>query len=146
MPSMVKRMNVHRKIAILLLICFSAFLGHNLVPHHHLSEDLFNPFAASCPIDHGDHRGNGHYPDSETTKDQQPTHCHAFNDVVFEKFNSSIYSPKSIRIQDMAEPEQLCDPDILQLLPTSTYTYPELVRSSRAGRGIRALRAPPSLG
>lgn len=128
MSPMAKRMNLHRKIAILLLICFSAFLGHNLVPHHHISEDLFNPLAASSPVD------------------QHPTHCHAFNDVAFDKFNPAVYNPQSIRILDMVEPEQVCDPDILSLLPASRFTFPEPDFSSRAGRGIRALRAPPSFG
>jgi hypothetical protein len=135
---MVKRMNAHRKIAILLLICFSVFLGHNLVPHHHISEDLFLPLAASCPIDH-------QY-GSETTKDQHPTHCHAFNDVAFENFNYTIYNPQHSQIQDMVEPEQVGDHDILSLLPGSRFTFLDLACSTRADKGSHALRAPPSFG
>jgi len=139
-------MNIHRYIAGLLFTCFSAFLGHNLVPHHHLSEDLFTPLAASCPIEQGDQQGRDHHCDSDTKKDQHPTHCHAFNDVVFEKFNSAVYNPQPSQIQEMVGPEQGYDPDILLPLTTSLNTFPEMSSSPRAGRGIRALRAPPLFG
>jgi len=122
---MVKQMRVHRIIANLLLIFFSAFLGHNLVPHQHFSEELSN----SC-----------------TATDQHPTHCHAFNNVEFEKSNPIIYNPLSNQIQDMAESGQLCDPEIVLPSPASSYTFLELACSSRANRGTRALRAPPSFG
>ncbi len=82
-------MKVYRHIALLLLISFSAFLGHNLVPHHHHTEALLNPIATDCPIEHEDHHscdldkeGVSHPPD------EHPVHCHAFNDVVFEKHNT----------------------------------------------------------
>lgn len=65
-------MKAHRYISIILTLCFSVFLGHNLIPHHHHSEQVIVPESTKCPVDHGD-----------TEK-----HCHAFNDVVFDKYNS----------------------------------------------------------
>ncbi len=53
-------MTIKRYIAGLLLICFSAFLGHNLVPHHHHSEVFHSPIATDCPFEHGDHQGHDH--------------------------------------------------------------------------------------
>ena len=89
-------MKIYRYIAILLLVCFSAFLGHNLVPHHHHSETLLSPLATDCPVEHGDHHccdqeadGEDHHPD------HPPSHCHAFNDVVFEKYNTQLVKPVS---------------------------------------------------
>lgn len=125
MSPMVKQMNIHRIIANLLLICFSAFLGHNLVPHQHFSEDL----GDSC-----------------TAKDQHLPHCHAFNDVEFEKFNRTIYNPQSSQIQDMAESGQVGNPEELLPSPNSLYTFLEPACSSRAVRGTHDLRAPPSFG
>jgi len=122
---MVKQMNIHRIIANLLLICFSAFLGHNLVPHQHFSEDL----SDSC-----------------TAKDQHPLHCHAFNDVEFEKFSSTTNNSLSNHFQEMVEPGKVCCSEILLQLPTSPYTFLELACSSRSDRGTHDLRAPPSFG
>lgn len=83
-------MKVNRYIAFLLLICFSAFLGHNLVPHHHHSETFLSPIASDCPIQHEDHHGcDQDAEEGEQHSDEHPTHCHAFNDVVFEKHHTS---------------------------------------------------------
>jgi len=62
-------MRVNRYIAGLLLICFSAFLGHNLVPHHHHSEVFNSPIATDCPIEHKDHQG--HNPDNDANRDTE---------------------------------------------------------------------------
>jgi hypothetical protein len=89
-------MKVYRYIAILLLICFSAFLGHNLVPHHHHSETLLSPIAADCPIEHEDHHCCDQDADGEDQhQDQHPSHCHAFNDVVFQKYRTQLVMPES---------------------------------------------------
>lgn len=66
-------------IGQLLLLCFSVFLGHNLVPHHHHSELIMTHPGESCPIEHEDHQ----------TSADQPAHCHAFNEVAFNKVESS---------------------------------------------------------
>jgi len=87
-------MKASRYIALLLLICFSGFLGHNLVPHHHHTEAFLNPISTDCPIQHEDH----HSFDQGTESDKQhsedhPAHCHAFNDVVFEKYHIQALKP-----------------------------------------------------
>lgn len=89
-------MKVYRHIAILLLICFSVFLGHNLVPHHHHSEVLASPLASDCPIQHTDHHAcdQDQHPDGEERhSEDHPIHCHAFNDVVFDKHQSQPVKP-----------------------------------------------------
>ena len=93
-------MKVNRYIAILLLICFSAFLGHNLVPHHHHSETLQSPIATDCPVEHADQHCCDQDAEAEDHKaDHQaghhPSHCHAFNDVVFEKYHTQLVKPLS---------------------------------------------------
>ena len=65
-------------IGQLLLLCFSVFLGHNLIPHHHHSELIITHPGESCPIEHEDHQ----------TSANQPAHCHAFNQVAFNKVES----------------------------------------------------------
>jgi hypothetical protein len=66
-------------IGSLLLLCFSVFLAHNLVPHHHHSELISKLAGQTCPIDHEDHREPGDH----------ATHCHAFNEVTFYKVKTS---------------------------------------------------------
>jgi len=84
-------MKVYRYIAWLLLICFSAFLGHNLVPHHHHTEALLSPIATDCPVEHADHRCcDQDAKEEDHHSEKQPSHCHAFNDVVFEKHQTTL--------------------------------------------------------
>ena len=99
-------MNVNRYMAGMLLLCFSVFLGHNLVPHHHHSGVFPNPITSACPHEHGDHQGHDHDSDADTKADQHPIHCHAFNDVVFEKTSVAIYNPGSIQVLAMLVTEQ----------------------------------------
>ena len=77
-----KFMKLHRHISIFLTFCFWVFLGHNLIPHHHHSEQVSVPVSEECPMDHGDSLKHQH------DADHSPLHCHAFNDVVFDKCNS----------------------------------------------------------
>jgi hypothetical protein len=72
-------------IGQLLLLCFSVFLGHNLVPHHHHSELIIPHPGDSCPIEHEDHRATCDH----------PAHCHAFNKVAFNKVESSVWQEDS---------------------------------------------------
>ncbi len=75
------KMDGKRYIAPFLLICFSIFLGHSLVPHHHYAEIGATFMAGVCPADHEDFH------------DEQPSplHCHAFNSLDFVN-----YSPTKI--------------------------------------------------
>lgn len=63
------------------------FLGHNLVPHHHHSEQVHVPVSSDCPVDHEDRHHHGHDADADSHGHDIPLHCHAFNDVVFHKYN-----------------------------------------------------------
>ena len=134
-------MKVHRYIATLLLICFSAFLGHNLVPHHHHST-VFGPIATDCPFEQGDQ--HDHDADATADADEHSTHCHAFNDVVFEKYSPPVIKSWSGQVLAMdisgqtlmpiAPPESTSSLIILRRIPFKSPT--EI--------GTRALRAPPA--
>jgi len=140
---MINGMNVNRYIAALLFFCFSAFLGHNLVPHHHHSEIFHSPIATDCPFEHGDQHGHDH--DSDTESDHHPVHCHAFNDVVFEKYTNLVGGPWNLQAQSMFVAGKSLDPEVPQTAPRSLFTDLKLPCKSHTDIGSRALRAPPSV-
>ena len=126
----------------MLLVCFSVFLGHNLVPHHHHSEAFNSPIATDCPIEHEDQHGHDHDSDAETN--EHPTHCHAFNDVVFEKYNSPIVKPWSNQVLVKLVSGQTIVPELPLDLVSSQYIFLNLLCSSHTDIGTRALRGPPA--
>ncbi len=137
-------MKANRYIAILLLICFSAFLGHNLVPHHHHAEALPNPIASDCPIEHKDHCSHDHDMDSEDRHaDEYPTHCHAFNDVVFVKYNTQVVKLLSEYTLVMA----VSHTDLIQDPPAKNdfyrYIFLKFPFKTIELYGSRGLRGPP---
>lgn len=138
-------MHANRYIAALLICCFSAFLGHNLVPHHHHSEVYQSPIATNCPLDHGDNHGHDHDADTESNTDRHPTHCHAFNDVVFEKHSIPAIRPWTGILQAMMVPEQSKLPVEEQHLSPYTYAVLKLPCKNAVYLGSRDLRAPPLL-
>ena len=139
-------MKLNRHIALLFLICFSAFLGHSLVPHHHHGEALLNPIATDCNVPHGDHHccdlpieGNDpHQGDSNT-------HCHAFNDVVFAKYQAKAFIPLSgfARIMLASAKDLVPGPQVQQVF----YKYKSLKFPLRILElvGSRDLRGPPHM-
>ncbi len=135
-------MKVKGYIASLLLLCFSAFLGHNLVPHHHHSEVFRSPIATDCPFEHGDQHRHDHDSDAETN--EHPTHCHAFNDVIFEKYNSPVVKPWSSQVQIKLVSSQTIVPELPLDLISSPCIFLKLPCSSRTDIGTRALRGPPA--
>ena len=135
-------MNIKRYTAGLLLVCFSVFLGHNLVPHHHHSEVFNSPIATDCPIEHGDQHGHDH--DSDAEANEHPTHCHAFNDVVFEKYNAPVRNPWGSLVQSMLVSGQTIVPELPLDLVSSQYIILKLLCSSPTDIGTRALRGPPA--
>ncbi len=136
-------MNIKRYIAGLLLVCFSVFLGHNLVPHHHHSEVFNNPISTDCPIEHGDHHGHDH--DNNAAANEHPTHCHAFNGIVFEKYNSPIVKSSGSRVHIMLVSSKTIVPEGSLDLVSSQYIILKLPCSSHIDIGTRALRGPPAL-
>ena len=136
-------MKVHRYIASLLLICFSAFLGHNLVPHHHHST-IASPLATDCPFEHGDQHGHEHDTDATADADEQPTHCHAFNDVVFEKYNTPVNKSGMSQVLAMEISGQLLVPKAPLALTSDLFIILKPPGGSLTDVGTRALRGPPA--
>ena len=136
-------MKLKKHITDLLLICFSAFLGHNLVPHHHHSEAYHSPIATDCPFEHEDHHGHEHDHDKATTPQEHPTHCHAFNDVVFQKYNAPTVRPWTGSIQALMIPGQIEMPEDDQARSLQTFAVLKLPCKTAVHLGSRDLRAPP---
>jgi len=134
-------MKVKGYIAVMLLVCFSAYLGHNLVPHHHHSEVYNSPIATDCPFEHGDQHDHDSYADAT----EHPTHCHAFNDVVFEKFNSLYNQAWNGQVQSLLVPGQALVPEVPLVEVSSPIISLKLPCSSHTDIGTRALRAPPAV-
>ena len=137
-------MNHNRYITGLILLCFSAFLGHNLVPHHHHTEVYHSPIATDCPFEHGDHQGHDHDSDADADAEEHPIHCHAFNDVVFEKYNASINNPSTGQVLAMVVSQQTLALEEPLILTSSQFILLKLPCKSHTDLGTRALRAPPS--
>jgi hypothetical protein len=135
-------MRFNRYIAGLLIFCFSVFLGHNLIPHHHYTDVFGEPLSSACPVQHGDQSGNRDHGGDGVLP---PTHCHAFNDVVLEKFSVPETIPVKLLLQLKEIPLQtrisrLPAWNVLRLdnsRPLPGYDDPATV--------MRALRAPPAL-
>ena len=136
-------MRFSKLIAGLLLICFSAYLGHNLVPHHHHTEVYQNPLATDCPFEHGDHHGHDHDAEAESPADGHPVHCHAFNDVVFKKYSAPALRPWTNSIQPVLVPGQSEVPEQSQYLSPHRFTGLKLPCRAALFPGSRDLRAPP---
>jgi hypothetical protein len=134
-------MKLKKHITYLLLICFAAFLGHNLVPHHHHSEVYQSPIATDCPFEHGDH--HGHKQESNTNSGEHPVHCHAFNDVVFQKYNAPTLRPWAGFIQAIIIPGQIEIPEDVQSCSSHTFLVLKLPCKTAEQLGLRDLRAPP---
>ncbi len=137
-------MKVNRYIAVLLLFCFSAFLGHNLVPHHHHSEVFHSPVASDCPFEHDDHQGHDHESDADLDADGHPVHCHAFNDVVFEKFSSFVVKPWSIQLQALLAPGNSLVQEVPLVEISIQLISLKLPCDSHTLFGSRTLRGPPA--
>lgn len=132
-------MKAHKYISILLTLCFSVFLGHNLIPHHHHSGQVIVPISTECPVDHGD--TNEHHHDT----DHDPLHCHAFNDVVFDKYNSIQFRDISTHIHTLSIPTVI---SVLAPVPTeilSLYFQFKIPDKPSDYFGARSLRGPPSV-
>jgi len=78
-------------IALLLLLAFFAYLGHAMVPHHHHDGVLRHTEDSNCTHSH-DHDDDASHGDatSHDHEEEAPLHCHAFNNLVFEKYQSGV--------------------------------------------------------
>lgn len=134
-------MRLDRYKAGFLILCFSAFLGHNLIPHYHHAEFFGGPFSTDCPVEHTGQ--SGHQRDQGTDQDVPPFHCHAFNDVTLDKFNASVHPPLTVQVKFLGDLDQTVD-----VIPAEDIrSLPDRIRppgSIHLTRGTPVLRAPPS--
>ncbi len=119
-------MDGNRQISLLLILCFSIFLGHNLVPHHH--------FGGSANIDECslDHVDNG-----------PANHCHAFNCVDLIHYSYiKIQQPVGVITFGMVPVSKvkLEQPGTFVLSPYAILKIPD--KTTRY-QGDISLRAPP---
>ena len=120
-------------IARLLFLCFSAFLAHNLVPHHHHAELVIIRPGESCPIEHKDQHKPGDH----------PSHCHAFNELAFSKPDVSDIDPESRKIQLHPASVNIHTDSEVPLQPLTLCFSEERADQSGHDRGIVSPRAPP---
>lgn len=130
-------MKAHRYISILLTLCFSVFLGHNLIPHHHHAEQVIVPVATECPVDHGDTHEHHH------DADHDPLHCHAFNDVAFDKYNTLQIEEVSTNIQTLTIPTEVSREAPVPTEILSFYFQFKIPDKPSDYFGARSLRGPP---
>jgi hypothetical protein len=130
-------MKVYRHISILLSVVFAVFLGHNLVPHHHHSEVVNVPVSSECPVDHGEHHDEDH--DAES----HPIHCHAFNDVVFDKYSTSTIQPQVRPVLHVIPVDSHTHLDSPARDGSVRYLCIKIPDKSLQTFGARSLRAPP---
>jgi hypothetical protein len=136
-------MKVNRYIAAILLFCFSAFLGHSLVPHPHHSV-VDSPLASDCPFEHSDQHRHDQDSDADQDAEENPTHCHAFNDVVFERYNAPVIKTWTNHVLVLMLSRQTSLPDTPVVDNSRPYSRLSLACRSLTDEGTRALRAPPS--
>ena len=136
-------MRLNRYIAGFFILCFSAFLGHNLIPHHHYPDLFGSPVSSACPLQHGNQ--SGHH-DQGCDEDLPCTHCHAFNDVVLEKYNAPVTFPARLQAQLIIIPGQVRIPELPTGNTRSLDNSHALTGYDEPAMGIRTLRAPPSFG
>jgi hypothetical protein len=136
-------MRFNRNIAGILILCFSVFLGHNLIPHHHYTDLFGGPVSSACPLQHGDQSGTQ---DHEGDGILPPKHCHAFNDVVLDKFSVPETIPVRLLMQLMEIPHQTRMSQLPAWNTCSLENSRPLPGYDDPATVIRALRAPPALG
>ncbi|MEN8229411.1 MAG: hypothetical protein ABFS38_14730 [Bacteroidota bacterium] len=104
-------------ISFLLLACFSVFLGHNIVPHHHHTESV------NC--------------------EHHPMHCHAFNGVDFIKYShSDLKQPvKIIPALTLSVSKMVLEPP--SMFESQQYICLKLPDKTTRFRGAISMRAPP---
>jgi hypothetical protein len=133
-----------KAISIVLSICFSVFLGHNLIPHHHHAEVISAPVSASCPIEHHACAEDSEHSDQKHDADEHPVHCHAFNDVVFDKFGAPSVQPHVLKINTLFADICRTHLETIDSRIPSFYLEIKIPDKSIGYFGARSLRAPPA--
>jgi len=122
-------------IGQLLLLCFSVFMAHSLVPHHHHSELIATQTGESCPMDHEDHHETGDH----------PAHCHAFNEVAFNKveYSGLLKYVRKVRVHSIAFTPA---PSMISAALTASHAVPiKIPLPEKECGGPESARAPPAL-
>jgi hypothetical protein len=136
-------MRFEKYTAGLLLLCFSVFLGHNFVPHYHHSELNCSPPSAASPFEHSHQKSHERQNDADANATNHSAQCHAFNDVVLEKFSPTGYDPLTVQLLYPVMPCQVLVPDVALLLLNSPFTTHKQSGGPQSQKGTRSLRAPP---
>ena len=125
--------NLKNYISLLLFICYSVFVGHNLVPHHHHAEAMSVAFDGDCPIDHDDHHD----------ADEHPLHCRAFNSVDFVNYGQvEIQQPVRV-ISTLTIPISQLQLEPPFALEFQRFIFLKIPDKSTDYFGAISLRAPP---
>jgi len=122
-----------KRISLLLLVCFSVLLGHNLVPHHHLIEAPLMPAGTPCAGECEEH----HDPRCD------PLHCQAFNGLDFFKSESTGHYEEpgegSFHVAILPVPEKIEPAGVTGLPPYPSVVHTRKIALSRP----HLLRGPP---
>lgn len=122
-------------ISVLLLINIGTLIGHNLVPHHHHVAMVNHPSSHECPTDDHEHHD----------EDSGSKHCHAFNDIIFVKYNQSqLPIPADLSsLMISADPGQVLEPQSGKASSIPPRRNPAVLPSEYSGK--LSLRGPPVL-
>jgi len=129
-------MKGRQHIALLLLLAFFAYLSHAMVPHHHHDGVLRHTEESNCTHSH-DHEDAA----SHDHEEEAPLHCHAFNNLVFEKYRSGVQKLEPTYLA-FTLPSEVC----LHELPgpeRTTFNYFKAHPPEALPPGSCSPRAPP---
>jgi hypothetical protein len=122
----------HTAVFSLWLACL-VILAHLFVPHDHHSDSFFTETEGSCTSHKAESRSG------------LPTHCHAFNDLAFDKGRPSVVINSDLPTSDL-HPFEVIN-SATNLLSGSTFRY-SIFRNSYISTDspeLSQLRGPPSL-
>ena len=126
-------MDGRKLISFLLLLGFSVLLGHSLAPHHHHSGIPVGAVTDACPEDNDGHHDS----------DENPLHCHAFNNVDFFKDSPTNIQQEPKVISTFMLPFTKITAESPSAFGTLRYICLKLPDQSIKYSGAVSLRAPP---
>jgi hypothetical protein len=132
-------------ISFILILCFSVFLGHSLIPHHHHAEQGPTPLFTDCPLDHDDNHHHSDEADADHQEQAPPQHCHAFNDLVFQKYNAQQLPKVSRDCLSLFVSQTVLETQALAKDSSSPFIRIKIPDKLLSCKGALALRAPPLL-
>jgi hypothetical protein len=113
-----------------ILMAWLIITAHLIIPHDHHSTDLCGKMEDKCPLNDGKTRPDHGF----------PMHCHAFNDLVAEKFVKPVLT-RNIQYHDFSIPDFS---DIVKdQVSLTTISACQKKISNIDYFGLSSLRAPP---